>query len=349
MPTDRNSSDLKISVVVCNYNYGHYILDAIGSVQAQSHAAHEIIVVDDGSTDDSVAKVQTGAAGVTLISKANGGQISAYNAGFEHVTADIVVFLDSDDRLKSDALQEIARAFANERVLRVQYRLRLIDNQGRPTAVVIPSMLSEGDKADQVRRGVLFLASPGSGNAYRVSALRQLMPLPETNEERHGADFFTGYGLALLGRVCVIPDDLAEYRVHNQVDSENLCFGNAKLGMTEAEMLQSRYRRFRRWIAERLSLTLPAERATADFSIEKQDFARAVFTPPTYWAGVKGGLQRLPFIYKSLRYRDNAWWFKAALMTWALIVLALPRALGMPLARYVCNPTSRVSGVAHEQ
>ena len=342
MPTDRARSSLKVSVVICNYNYAHYILDAIGSVRDQEHPVHEIIVVDDGSTDDSVQKVKQGAADVTLISKPNGGQITAYNAGFEQVTGDIVVFLDSDDRLKRDALARIAQAFSDERVMRVQYMLRLIDNHGRPTEVVIPSMLSSGDKAGQVHQGVLFLASPGSGNAYRVSALRRLMPLPETTEEKHGADFFTGYGSALLGLVCAIPSDLAEYRVHNQIDSENLCFGNAKIGMTEAEMLQSRYRRFKRWIGERLNVTITADRATADFSVEKQDYARAVFTPSGYGAGLLGGAQRLPFIYKSLRYRDSAWWFKSALMGWALIVLVLPRKLGMPLARYVCNPTSRV-------
>lgn len=342
MSTDLSRGALNVSVVICNYNYGHYILDAIASVRAQDHPVHEVIVVDDGSTDNSIEKVKSSAADVTLISKDNGGQISAYNAGFTSVTGDVVIFLDSDDRLKPDAVKRIAQAFQDERVQRVQYRLRLIDASSSPTDVVIPSMLSHGDKADQVKQGVLFLASPGSGNAYRVRALRTLMPLPETNEERHGADFFTGYGLALLGRIHVIPEDLAEYRVHNQVDSENLCFGNAKLGMTEAEMLQSRFRRFKIWIKDRLDLTLPADHVTADFSVEKQDFARAIFGSKKYSIGLGAGFKRLPFIYKSLRYRDNALWFKLALLGWALTVLLLPRPLGMPLARYVCNPTSRV-------
>lgn len=342
MSTDLNPGDLKVSVVICNYNYGHYILDAIASVRAQVYPAHEVIVVDDGSTDTSVDKVKANAGEITLITKDNGGQISAYNVGFQKVTGDVVIFLDSDDRLKPDAIKRIAQAFTDERVQRVQYRLRLIDVNGSPTEVVIPTILSHGCKADQVKQGVLFLASPGSGNAYRVSSLRTLMPLPETNEERHGADFFTGYGLALMGRIHAISEDLAEYRVHSQIDSENLCFGNAKLGMTEAEILQSRFRRFKIWIRERLDVTLPADHVTADFSVEKQDFARSIFGSQKYSIGLIGGFKRLPFIYKSLRYRDSALWFKLALLGWALTVLLLPRPLGMPLARYVCNPTSRL-------
>ena len=334
-------SAMRVSIVVCNYNYGHYIQAAVQSILDQTYPAHQVIVVDDGSTDDSLERIKIFGEKITLICKENGGQISAYNAGFTRVTGDIVVFLDSDDRLRPEALAHIARAFDHTPANRLQYKLRLIDTTGRPTQAVIPSQLSQGDKRNSVRRGLLFLAAPGSGNAYRVNDLRKLMPLPETTEERHGADFFTGYGMALLGDVAVIDQDLAEYRVHNQVDAANLCFGNAKLGMTEAEMLRSRFRRFRAWIEQRTGEALPATEAIADFSIEKQDFAKAIFDIDGYWRGLRRGTARLPAITRSIVYRDNAWWMKAGLLTWALVVLTAPRGVGMPLARYVCNPTSR--------
>lgn len=334
-------ADIRVSVVICNYNYGHYIKEAIDSVLEQTKAAHQIIVVDDGSTDDSLAKVGDYGGLLQIVAKENGGQISAYNAGFGLVSGDVVVFLDSDDKLLPEALATIAKAFMENGATRVQYKLRLIDRRGVPTGVVIPTKLSSGDRADQVRRGALFLASPGSGNAYLASALRKLMPLPETQEERHGADFFTGYGTALLGAVKALDQVLAEYRVHNQVDSENLCFGNAKLGMTEAEMLQSRFRRFKRWIMERTGQSIDVHAAIADFSIEKQDYAKAIFSPSGYIEGLLGGFKRLPHIMRSIMYRDNSLVMKLGLIAWAVCVLVLPRRIGMPLARYVCNPTSR--------
>lgn len=335
-----------VSIVICNYNYAHFIADAIESALMQHWATKEIIVVDDGSTDSSFEVVSRFGNQVRLITQANGGQLAAYNTGFEHVSGDIVLFLDSDDRLLTEATQKVAQAFQDPSVARVQYKLELIDAQGKPQGSVIPTLLAEGDLANAVRSGVLFLASPGSGNAYRSSVLRRLMPLPVTAEERHGADFFTGFGCALLGRVKALPEVLAQYRVHKANDAENLCFGNAKLGMTETQMLQSRYRRLKAWLAPILPQERLAAKALADFSIQKQDFAMAVFAEDSYLSGVRAGSRELPALARSIWIRDNKLVLKLALLGWAVFVWLAPRVLGKPVARYVCNPSSRRSSSA---
>lgn len=330
-----------VSIVICNYNYAHFIAEAIESALAQHGPAKEIIVVDDGSTDASVEVIRRYEGRVHLITQPNGGQLAAYNSGFDRVTGDVVIFLDSDDRLLPDAAEKIARAMLDPAVARVQYKLELIDARGTRQGAVIPTLLAEGDLADQVSSGVLFLASPGSGNAYRTSALKRLMPLPVTQEERHGADFFAGFGCAVLGRVKALPEVLAQYRVHKANDSENLCFGNARLGMTETQMLQSRYRRLKAWLAPVVPDFPMASAATADFSIQKQDFALAVFSSPAYWQGVRSGRAELPALWQSIRVRQSPWFLKAALLAWAVFVWLAPRGVGRPVARYVCNPSSR--------
>lgn len=331
----------RVSVVLCNHNYGHFLADAIGSALSQRRPAHEVIVVDDGSTDDSVAVAGRFGHRIRLITQDNGGQIAAYNTGFAAVTGDVVLFLDSDDRLGPEAVGAVARAMADPAVARVHYRLGLIDAAGTPTGAVIPTLLAEGDLAEAVRSGRLFQAAPGSGNAYRAAALRRLMPLPTSAQERHGADFFAGYGTALLGRVKALPEVLAQYRVHKPGDATSLCFGNARMGSPETRLLQQRYRRLTQWLGRALPHERLASEVAPDFSLQKQDFANAVFSAPGYTAGLRAGLGQWPALMRSIRVRECGPPMKVGLAAWALLVWMLPRPWGHPLARYICNPSSR--------
>lgn len=86
------------------YNYAEYMAEAIESVLAQSVPVHEIIVVNDGSTDNTseVAKRYP----VRLIEKENGGLASARNAGIREATGDYILSFDCDDILRPDAIKE---------------------------------------------------------------------------------------------------------------------------------------------------------------------------------------------------------------------------------------------------
>lgn len=85
-----------ISVVVPVYNGERFLREALESVAAQTMAVHELIVVDDGSTDAS-ASVALACAGVTLILQANAGPSAARNTGILRASGDAVAFLDADD------------------------------------------------------------------------------------------------------------------------------------------------------------------------------------------------------------------------------------------------------------
>lgn len=86
-----------VSVVIPAYNVGGHIGEAIGSVLSQDYPAIEIIVVDDGSKDDTAEVVATGFPQVILIRKANGGAATARNAGIQQAQGEFVAFLDADD------------------------------------------------------------------------------------------------------------------------------------------------------------------------------------------------------------------------------------------------------------
>jgi len=103
---------MKCSAIINNYNYGHFVGEAIASAHAQTHPPHEIIVVDDGSTDDSCDRIEAAKGlfgNVRLHRQPNGGQLSALRKGIELATGDWCFFLDADDTWTPEHLAEAAR------------------------------------------------------------------------------------------------------------------------------------------------------------------------------------------------------------------------------------------------
>jgi glycosyltransferase involved in cell wall biosynthesis len=89
------------SVIISSFNYGTFLREAIESALNQTYTHTQVIVVDDGSTDDSPEIIASYGQQITSILKPNGGQASVLNAGFAVSSGDIIVFLDSDDALSN--------------------------------------------------------------------------------------------------------------------------------------------------------------------------------------------------------------------------------------------------------
>jgi glycosyltransferase involved in cell wall biosynthesis len=95
----------RVSVVIPAYRSAGTIRRAVDSVLAQTHAAAEIIVVDDGSPDDQAAVVERAyGPRVSLLRRENGGAASARNAGIDRATGSYIAFLDADDYWEADKL-----------------------------------------------------------------------------------------------------------------------------------------------------------------------------------------------------------------------------------------------------
>jgi glycosyltransferase involved in cell wall biosynthesis len=94
-PGEPTPSSLRISVVMPSYNAARFLPEALASVAAQTHPANEVIVVDDGSTDNTLAQLQNH-PNVRVISQANAGPAAARNTGVAHASGDLIAFLDAD-------------------------------------------------------------------------------------------------------------------------------------------------------------------------------------------------------------------------------------------------------------
>ena len=97
-------SAIGVSVVIPCYNHAHFLEQAIESVLTQSYSDFEIIVVDDGSTDDT-AEVVRPYSPVRYIYQENSGLSAARNTGLRHSRGEFLVFLDADDRLLPHAVE----------------------------------------------------------------------------------------------------------------------------------------------------------------------------------------------------------------------------------------------------
>src|SRR5438477_961645 len=88
---------MKISVIIPCHNAGRWIAQTLRSVAAQTYPAYEVIVIDDASTDDSIAEVDRSGVPVTLLHVAARNAAAARNAGIEAASGDWIALLDADD------------------------------------------------------------------------------------------------------------------------------------------------------------------------------------------------------------------------------------------------------------
>jgi glycosyltransferase involved in cell wall biosynthesis len=109
---DTAHKDPLVSVIIPTYNCGTFIVEAIQSVLQQTYPHYEIIVVDDGSTDNTQDVVAPHKSRLTYIYQSNQGVVAARNLGIEHAKGDLIAFLDSDDIWFPEKLRSQVSALA---------------------------------------------------------------------------------------------------------------------------------------------------------------------------------------------------------------------------------------------
>jgi len=116
----------KVSVIIPCYNYANYLPDAVGSVLAQSYRDIEVIIVDDGSTDDTREVAgrlirEHGEGRVRLIRQENQGLSAARNSGIRASKGEFSLPLDADDMLKPDYLERVLQAVGADKSVALTY------------------------------------------------------------------------------------------------------------------------------------------------------------------------------------------------------------------------------------
>ena len=129
----------KVSVIVPAYNVSKYIPEALASLEKQTFSDFEVLVVDDGSTDDTVAVVQKFCQRdnrFSLLQKPNGGLSSARNYGIRHAKGEYIALLDGDDIYHRDKIAtHVARLYDKPDVGVVYSASRTIRDDGKPTFI----------------------------------------------------------------------------------------------------------------------------------------------------------------------------------------------------------------------
>lgn len=210
----------RASVIVNNYNYGRFLREAVESALSQTYQNAEVIVVDDGSTDQSREIIAGYGDRLVAVMKPNGGQTSAFNEGFRRSLGEAVVFLDADDALFPAALEKAVQLFSGENVAKVHWPLVEIDELSAETGKVRCENPSHGDFKDlMLREGPgSYLSPPTSGNAWSRRFLEKVFPLPEAPDAHtKGAtspDAYLSALAPLFGPVRCIREAQGYYRLH---------------------------------------------------------------------------------------------------------------------------------------
>lgn len=132
LPKDAPNRLVRVSIIIPCYNHARFLPEAIESALKQSWSRCEVIVVDDGSTDNT-SEVARRYAGVTLVRQENRGLSAARNAGFRVSTGDVVIFLDADDRLWPDAARIAIEVFAAHPLAAMVFgHCRVVNTTGLP-------------------------------------------------------------------------------------------------------------------------------------------------------------------------------------------------------------------------
>lgn len=147
------SGKSKSAIIITTYNHAHFLNEALDSCMRQTTTVDDIIVVDDGSTDDPVSVVDR-YHGVQFIRQENRGLAAARNTGLAATNAEFICFLDADDRLLPEAMEVGIRHLEHQTQTAMAYgAYRTIDNAGRPTSAKIQNPTSRDAYLQFVRRG----------------------------------------------------------------------------------------------------------------------------------------------------------------------------------------------------
>jgi hypothetical protein len=248
-----------VSALIDTYNQGRYIEQAILSVldQGFSPSELEIVVVDDGSTDETSSTVEKFAPRVRYLRKSNGGQASAFNLGIPQLRGAIVSFLDADDWWASGKLRAVLNAFEeNPSVAAIGHGYFEVHGGAVPDVLIVPEHPCKLDLTNQEAARVAAVGRPfltTSRLSVRRETLDRILPIP--NELIFSADYPIMNSVLALGGALILDQPLGFYRLHSDnhfaFDSQDL----TKLRRRD-EMLTA----FLRLIPEKLAgLGVPAE------------------------------------------------------------------------------------------
>ena len=198
----------RVSVIIPAYNAANFIRETVDSALAQTHRDLEVIVVNDGSTDDTLSRLQQYGSRIQVLDLTNGGVARARNAGVKLATGSWIAFLDADDLWRPEKIER--QLHHSDAPLRYTDRLNIGARGDLPELQSLVTPMYEGD---------LFLTLMLQGNFITTSSV---LVQRELFEKLNG--YFTGLNgtedwdlwlrIAERHRVGLCAEPLISYRFH---------------------------------------------------------------------------------------------------------------------------------------
>ncbi|MEM7624592.1 MAG: glycosyltransferase family 2 protein [Planctomycetota bacterium] len=249
-----------LSVLISCYNYGRYVQEAVRSALEQTRPVEEVVVVDDGSTDDSWARLEAlreADPRVVIERTENRGQLAAMVRGVELTSADIVFFMDADDLLKPHHTETLAAALERHPYVDYVYSdyEQFGDRQGIHRSFPAGRDHDHGRTALLAKYGLRTYGGVTSTIAVRRRTLLPLLDMPDhwITEWPAAGDLALNHFVSLVGgRKMYLHQDTVRYRVHGENDHLQV----AKL--PDNAWMERRFRA-NRWIQRVAGETCPGD------------------------------------------------------------------------------------------
>lgn len=215
-----------VSVVIDNYNYAGFLAAAIDSALTQTWPALEVIVVDDGSTDESRSIIASYGDRITAVLQENRGQAAAFNAGVARARGEVICFLDSDDVWYPEKVARVMAAFAGHPAVGwLRHRLVVVGPDGKRQGVSLPAF--DGTRV-RTPEPLYFIEGCfpvlTSAVAIRRSLADRVFPLPEVTAPNgpyagvdlmRDADAYLAFRAAAMGDPFLsLDEELGRYQRH---------------------------------------------------------------------------------------------------------------------------------------
>jgi glycosyltransferase involved in cell wall biosynthesis len=204
-----------VSILINNYNYGRYVGEAIDSALRQSYRHIQVVVVDDGSTDNSRGVIDSYGDRIVPVFKQNGGQASAFNTGFTSSQGQIVCFLDSDDVFAPNKVAHVVQLFTDQPEVGWCWDIeRKFDDV---TGARLPSNAStftgRWDARNSMASGTApVIPTACSGMSFCRKTLASILPMPE--DFRITSDVYIKFAALALSEGWLEQTELTYQRIH---------------------------------------------------------------------------------------------------------------------------------------
>ena len=203
----------KVSVIIPNYNYAHYVGAAIESVLNQTYPDIEIVVVNNGSTDNSLEVLSKYDGKICLVNQENLGQSGSRKSGLNSATGDYIAFLDADDTWDPHKIEKQLSLFTSKVELVYSGINLFSESSQRVVGVEIPTFRGSCSAAFIDHPGVSIVLSGESTCIFTRSLLNKVGGFDPDLNSAAGWDFFRR--CSKFSEFDFVPEPLTNYRLHS--------------------------------------------------------------------------------------------------------------------------------------